>query len=149
MNLSDSAEAKILVVDDTEESIDILVDTLDEQYDISAAMDGATALRIISENPPDLILLDLSLPGMSGLEFLTYLRSNAWTNGIPVVVLTNASDPELIEELYSCGANSYIVKPVCYEDFVVKLAELTMYWSGTVEVPGGSPKVAQETAVLF
>lgn len=98
---------------------------------------------------PDLILLDLTLPGMSGLEFLTYLRSSAVTIGIPVVVLTNTNDAGTIEKLYSCGANSYIVKPVRYEDFVIKLAELTMYWSGTVEVPGGSPKVAQEPAVLL
>ena len=81
MNLDDSAKAKILIVDDTEESIDILVDTLDEQYDISAAMDGTTALRITSENPPDLILLDIMMPGMDGYEVCRKIRENLHCRG--------------------------------------------------------------------
>jgi DNA-binding response OmpR family regulator len=88
------------------------------------------------DNPmPDLIILDLSLPGMNGLEFLEHLRSNQLTAGIPVVVLTNADDPDKIDAVYRQGANSYVIKPVGYDEFVIKLAEMNMYWSGTSEVP--------------
>ncbi len=85
---------------------------------------------------PDLIILDLTLPGMNGLDFLGHLRSNQQTAGIPVVVLTNADDPDKIDAMYRSGANSYVVKPVGYDEFVIKLAEMNMYWSGTSEVPG-------------
>jgi CheY-like chemotaxis protein len=85
---------------------------------------------------PDLIILDLSLPGMSGVEFLEHLRTNTRTAGIPVVVLTTTSDPAEIESAYRKGANSYVVKPSSYDEFVIKLAEMNLYWSGTSEVPG-------------
>lgn len=89
----------------------------------------------IQSSLPDLILLDLSLPKMSGLEFLLRLRANPLTGGIPVVVLTNSDDPTQIDRLYRSGANSYIVKPMKYEDFIIKIAELNMYWFGTSEMP--------------
>jgi two-component system response regulator len=85
---------------------------------------------------PDLIILDLSLPGMNGLEFLEHLRSHRQTSGIPVVVLTNTDDPNEVDEMYRKGANSYVVKPVNYDEFIIKLAEMNMYWSATAEVPG-------------
>ena len=85
---------------------------------------------------PDLIILDLSLPGMDGLEFLEHLRSNCETIAIPVVVLTNTEDPKKIEEVYRKGANSYVVKPLSYDEFVIKLAEMNMYWSNTAATPG-------------
>jgi CheY-like chemotaxis protein len=84
----------------------------------------------------DLIILDLSLPGMPGAEFLEHLRSNQQTAGIPVVVPTNADDPDEIDAVYRKGANSYVIKPVSYDEFIIKLAEMNMYWSGTSEVPG-------------
>lgn len=84
---------------------------------------------------PDLIILDLSLPGMNGLEFLEHLRTNRQTVGIPVVVLSNTNNPGAIDAVYRKGANSYVVKPANYDDFIIKLAEMSMYWSSTSEVP--------------
>ena len=68
--MTDLSGCKVLVVDDTEANIDILVDTLGSDYEISVAMDGETALQDIEEEIPDLILLDIMMPGMSGYEVL-------------------------------------------------------------------------------
>jgi len=84
---------------------------------------------------PDIILLDLGLPGINGYEFLTTLRANNMTKGIPVVVLTTSNQEKEISRAYKAGANSYIVKPASMEEFVIKLAEMSMYWSMTAELP--------------
>jgi two-component system response regulator len=84
---------------------------------------------------PDLILLDLMLPGMGGMEMLKVLKSRAETKSIPVVVLTTSSHDKKIAKAYELGANSYIAKPLAHEDFVIKLAELNMFWSLTAELP--------------
>jgi len=86
-------------------------------------------------SPADLILLDLALPGMNGLTFLKRLKSYHRTRRIPVIVLTISGDEEQIAEAYHLGANSYIVKPMNEEEFIIKLVELSMYWSLTAEVP--------------
>ncbi len=90
---------------------------------------------------PDLIILDLTLPGMDGMEFLEHLRSNRQTAGIPVVVLTNTEDPDKIAEVYRKGANSYVVKSLSHDDFVIKLVEMNMYWSNTAATPGREANV--------
>jgi len=91
---------------------------------------------------PDLILLDLDLPGMSGLTFLRHVRAHEKTKGIPIVVLTSSANEHEIAAAYRYGANSYIVKPVNTEDFIVKLTELNMYWYLTSEVPRPMPAAA-------
>jgi two-component system response regulator len=84
---------------------------------------------------PDMILLDLELPGMNGIEFLRQLRSEPKTRAIPVVILSVTGAEDKIAAAYQAGANSYIVKPATYQDFVIKLAEMNTYWSITAEVP--------------
>lgn len=84
---------------------------------------------------PDLILLDLSLPGMSGLDFLKHLKSEQQTRSIPVVVLSISDQKKQIALAYRLGANSYIVKPDIVDDLIVRLAEMNMYWFGTAEMP--------------
>jgi len=86
---------------------------------------------------PDLILLELDLPGMSGLTFLRRIRAHKKTREVPIVVLTGSTNEHEISAAYRYGANSYIVKPDNTEDFVIKLTELNMYWSLTSEVPRG------------
>ncbi len=95
---------------------------------LPAAGEGSVAL-------PDLILLDLGLPGMSGIEFLRLLRANPVTRPIPVIILTVTGAEDRIAAAYQAGANSYIVKPATYEDFVITLAELNAYWSVTSALP--------------
>ena len=92
--------------------------------------------RTPNDNLPDLIVLDLSLPGMSGLELLRRLKAGESTRGVPVVVFSSSPDPDDIVKAYEAGANSYVVKPGELDDFIIKLAEMTMYWGMTSEVPG-------------
>ncbi|UCG62391.1 MAG: response regulator [Candidatus Zixiibacteriota bacterium] len=97
---------------------------------------GETRAKRKTENPlPDLILLDLMLPGMSGMEMLKILKQQPRTKSIPVIVLTTSSLDSKIDKAYELGANSYIAKPIGHQDFVIKLAELNMFWSVTAELP--------------
>lgn len=84
---------------------------------------------------PDLIILELDLPGMSGLTFLRHVRGHERTRGIPIVVLTSSANQHEISAAYRYGANSYIIKPTNTEDFLIKLTELSMYWHLTSEIP--------------
>ncbi|WP_239670871.1 response regulator [Vibrio variabilis] len=104
-------QAKILIVDDTELNIDVLVETLGEQYDLRVALDGEAALDIASAESLDLILLDIMMPGMDGYEVCTRLKQSSETAMIPVIFLT-AMDREQDEAKgLGLGAVDYITKP--------------------------------------
>lgn len=79
-------------------------------------------------NMPAVIFLDLKLPRIDGLEVLRQIRSDARTCLLPVVILTTSREPEDIREAYSCGANSYIRKPVDFERFLFAIGQLAQYW---------------------
>ncbi|HEY3780869.1 MAG TPA: response regulator [Fimbriimonadaceae bacterium] len=107
---------------------------------VVVARDGAEALQYIlghSTNPsrmPALILLDLKLPKVSGLEVLEKLRSDARTQTLPVVVLSSSDEQRDIEQSYLLGANSYIRKPVDFEEFIDSVRQLGQYWL-TINLP--------------
>lgn len=77
---------------------------------------------------PRLILLDLKMPKINGLEVLKRLKSDVRTKVIPIVLLTSSSEERDIAEGYKLGVNSYIVKPVCFENFVKAVADIGLYW---------------------
>ena len=108
MDLSDFI---VMIVDDTETNIDVLVDTLGDQYDIRVAMDGETALEDIEEEKPDLILLDIMMPGMDGYQVCEILKSNPATRHIPVIFLTAMSDVQDEARGLALGAVDYVAKP--------------------------------------
>jgi len=83
--------------------------------------------KTFSEHPK-IILLDLKMPKVNGLEVLKRVKSDPRTRGIPVVVLTSSSEDPDIKKCYELGANSYIVKPVEFENFAKTVVELGMYW---------------------
>jgi len=105
-------------------------------HDVVVARDGAEAvLWIFTEagtNPlyrtPDLVLLDLKLPKMSGFDVLERIRSDERTKGLPVVILTSSSEHEDIQRSYDTGANSYVRKPVNFSEFVRAVQALGVYW---------------------
>ena len=116
-------EKNILVVDDTESNVDILVDALSEDYDVSVAMDGESALEIVEEEPPDLILLDIMMPDMDGYEVCEKLKSDSNTKAIPIIFLSGATDEASKEKGLALGAIDYITKPIEKNIVLSKLKE--------------------------
>ncbi len=109
-----------------------LANTLVHVWDGEEALDylfarGAFISRN-TENLPRLILLDLKLPKINGLEVLKEIKSNALTCQIPVVVLTSSKEECDVVDSYKLGVNSYIVKPVDFTRFVAAVKEIGMYW---------------------
>jgi len=109
--MNPSSQCTILIVDDTEENVDILLSTLGEFYDISVAIDGESALEILENTTPDLILLDIMMPGISGYEVCEWLKRETRTLKIPVIFLTALGEAESEEYGLSLGAVDYITKP--------------------------------------
>ena len=107
----DFSDFIIMIVDDTETNIDILVDTLGDHYDVRVAMDGETALEDIGEEKPDLILLDIMMPGMDGYQVCEVLKSNPETRGIPVIFLTAMNEVQDEARGLALGAVDYVTKP--------------------------------------
>ena len=105
---------------------------------IQVVRDGAEALDFIfcegvhsqrnAEDGPKVILLDLKLPKVDGLDVLRRLKSDPRTKFIPTVILTSSKEQNDVVESYSLGVNSYIVKPVNFETFVTAVQQLGMYW---------------------
>ncbi len=109
----------ILIVDDTPENIDGLVGMLKNNYKIMAALDGEKALKIaFGDNPPDLILLDIMMPGMNGYQVCRQLKQNKAAQGIPVIFVTAKKGVEDQTKGFDLGAVDYITKP--FEPSVVK-----------------------------
>ncbi len=99
--------------------------------------DGAEAVDFILErgkysggisSRPKLILLDIKLPKVDGIEILRHLKANEKTKKIPVVILTSSKENQDIQTCYDLGANSYIVKPVDFDSFAQAVADVGMYW---------------------
>lgn len=99
---------------------------------IRVARDGAEAIEHLfgatSRRLPDLILLDLKLPKVNGLEVLQKIRQEPSTRALPVVVLTSSDEERDIVESYNLGANSYIRKPVDFDEFIDAIKQLGLYW---------------------
>jgi len=106
------SKSSVLVVDDTETNIDILVETLGDTYDVSVAMDGESALEIVASDPPDLILLDIMMPGMDGYEVCRRLKADDKTNHIPVVFVTAMDQVTDETKGFELGAADFITKPI-------------------------------------
>lgn len=105
-------KATILVVDDTPENIDILVGVLGEDYKVRVAIDGSKAIQLAAKTQPDLILLDVMMPGMSGYEVCQHIKQDPLTAHIPVIFVTAMSEDRDETRGFQLGAVDYITKPV-------------------------------------
>jgi len=134
-------EIEILIVEDNPDDLEMTVRALRKAHlanHIQVVRDGAEALEFIFahgsyadrkvENGPKVILLDLKLPKVDGLEVLRRVKTDPRTKVIPVVVLTSSKELPDVSECYKLGVNSYIVKPVNFERFAAAVSELGMYW---------------------
>ena len=138
----------ILLVEDNEDHAELTLRALRSNNlinEVYVVKDGEEALDFVyhrgkyadvKEFPlPGLILLDISLPKVSGLEVLETLKGDPQLKVIPVIMLTTSEREEEIARSYAGGANSYVTKPVDFEEFVKKITEIKLYWTITNSLP--------------
>jgi len=134
-------EIDVLLVEDNKNDAELTIRALKKKKVINHIVhvkDGVSAIDFLFgkgefENrdthiQPRIILLDLKMPRIDGMEVLQQIKGNDLTKKIPVVVLTSSKESPDIKKAYALGANSYIVKPVDFEGFAAAIAEVGMYW---------------------
>ena len=119
MNL-DKKNSKILIVDDNPVNIDFLVELLKE-YDARTVLDGPSAIEAVEEERPDVILLDISMPGMDGFEVCETLKASPRGKDIPVIFLSASHDTESIVRAFDVGGVDYISKPYNTQEVLIRL----------------------------
>jgi CheY-like chemotaxis protein len=127
----------ILLVEDNPVDLDLTIRAFSLSNltnPITVARDGEEALEFIQrweqgESVPVVILLDLKLPKVDGLEVLKTIKSHPDFKAIPIVVLTSSGETSDVETAYKLGANSYIVKPVDFEKFIEVAKQIELYWN--------------------
>jgi CheY-like chemotaxis protein len=140
----------ILLVEDNADDIELAVHALREEKlanGITIARDGEEALDVIFQRtgadagrlPPRLILLDLKLPKVDGLEVLRALKSDPRTQAIPVVVMTSSKEERDLVESYKLGVNAYVQKPVGFDAFRSIVKELGLFWLVINQTPPPQP----------
>lgn len=134
-------EVEILLVEDNPNDAELTLRALKKNKlanNVFHAKDGESALHYIFaegahsgrivENTPKVILLDLKLPKVNGIEVLERIKADERTKNIPVVVLTSSREDSDLNRCYELGVNSYIVKPVEFESFIKAVSDLGFYW---------------------
>ncbi len=133
----DFGEVDILLVEDNPQDVELTLRALKRHNlanRVQVAKDGAEALALLFDTDEALIgnlkviLLDLKLPKVGGLEVLQKIKADARTRSIPVVVLTSSLEDRDIRDCYKLGVNSYVVKPVEFDKFAHAVAQLGFYW---------------------
>ncbi|BEL06289.1 response regulator [Actinoplanes sichuanensis] len=128
---------KILLIDDSPDDVALTLRALNKNNITNAvdiASDGEEAIRYLfpADGQPDtlpaLVLLDLNMPKVSGLEVLRHIRDDPRTRYLPVVVLTTSTEERDIVNTYDLGANSFVRKPVAFDEFLEAVRVLGMYW---------------------
>ena len=131
----------ILLVEDNPRDAELTLRALKKHNlanNVFVAVDGAEALDFFfckgrftersKTSPPKVVLLDLKLPKVSGLEVLRIIKKDPITSHIPIVVVSSSREEPDIVEAYALGANSYVVKPVDFEQFINAMSSLGLYW---------------------
>ncbi|WP_297798634.1 response regulator [uncultured Eudoraea sp.] len=110
---------------------------LDEKHTLIQANNGEEALKILKENNlPDIILLDLNMPRMNGIEFLQILKKDPLLKYLPTVILTTSENRTDLLECYKTGIAGYVIKPLKYDDYEDKLMKVISYWQVNELVKG-------------
>lgn len=141
---------RILLVEDDPRDIELTLTALAENNlanEVVVVRDGAEALdflryeggyQIRRKGNPAVILLDLKLPKVDGLQVLREIRSDNALKTIPVCILTSSREERDLIESYNLGVNAYVVKPVGFKEFVTVVQEIGLFWAVINEVPPGS-----------
>lgn len=113
------------------------ISKLPTKHQIIEAKNGEEAIQKLQEQPlPDLVLLDLNMPRMSGIEFLTYLKGNDKLCYLPTVILTTSENRSDLLTCFEIGIAGYVIKPLKYEDYEEKLRRVFEYWEISELVKG-------------
>ena len=139
MNINETVE--ILLVEDNPNDVELTMRALKKNHlanKVLVVTDGAQALDFIFRtgaytgrgvaNNPKIVLLDLKLPKVNGIEVIRKIKSDKETKAIPIVVLTSSEEEKDVTESYGLGVNSYIVKPVDFTKFAQVVADAGLYW---------------------
>jgi two-component system response regulator len=139
--MNSSIIVDVLLVEDNPQDAELAIRALKKQKlanQIETVQDGAEAIDFLfcrgkyhtreMSNGPQVVLLDLKLPKVSGLEVLKAMKQDERTRFIPVVVVTSSREDPDIKEAYSLGANSYVVKPVEFNEFMKAMSQVGLYW---------------------
>jgi DNA-binding response OmpR family regulator len=147
-----STLGRILLIEDDPKDVELTLTALEEYHlanEVVVARDGEEALDYLyrrgtfaerSNDNPAVLLLDLKLPKVDGLEVLQQVKSNEKLKVIPVVVLTSSHEEKDMVASYRLGVNAYVVKPVDFHEFVNAIKELGVFWAIINEPPPGSMK---------
>lgn len=123
----------LLIEDDTIEVMKFIkvIDTLNLKHQVIESRNGEEALEILENTKqlPDIIVLDLNMPKVNGIEFLSSLKSNTGLQYIPTIILTTSNNPKDILECYKIGIAGYILKPLKYEEYATRIEKMLEYWS--------------------
>ena len=145
----------ILLVEDDKRDLELTLIALERSQlanEVVALRDGAQALDYLlregdhadrEEGNPAVILLDLKLPKVTGLEVLEAIKANPSLRSVPVVMLTSSQEESDVLRSYQLGVNAYVVKPVAFDRFVSAISELGVFWAVLNEPPPGSLKTAR------
>src|SRR5919199_3906520 len=143
---------RILLVEDSPNDIELILAVLSENRlanEVVVVRDGEEALdylyrrgvfKLRMEGDPVVVLLDLKLPKIDGLEVLAQLKSDSQLRIIPVVVLTSSRKEQDLISSYNLGVNAYVVKPVDFHEFVDAIKELGLFWAVVNQPPPGSTR---------
>ncbi len=141
-------ECEILIIEDNPNDAELIVRSLKKNNllnNVNVIYDGEDAMEYLFNqkkadetrlfDPPKVILLDLKLPKISGLEILEAIKSDETLRKIPVVVVTSSKEDPDIDRAYELGVNSYVVKPINFNEFIDTLSQIGIYWLAINEKP--------------
>jgi CheY-like chemotaxis protein len=139
------SQLEILLVEDNPQDAELAIRALKKAMPLSRLVhvcDGQAALDFLlgssegeRRRPPKVVLLDLKLPKVGGLEVLRAIRSNEHTKLLPVVIMTSSREDSDVAQAYQLGANSFIVKPVDFENFLEVVSNMGSYWIHLNQAP--------------
>lgn len=141
---------RILLVEDDHKDVELILSALAENRlanEVLVVRDGEEALdylyrraqfRLRRPGNPAVVLLDLKLPKIHGLDVLKQIKSDEKLKSVPVVVLTSSTEAPDLEQSYQLGVNAYVVKPVDFAQFVTALKQIGLFWAVINEPPPGS-----------
>ena len=147
---------RILLAEDNPQDVELTLTALDEHNlanEVVVVNDGAEALDYLyrrgkfamrADNDPAVVLLDLKMPKVDGLEVLRTIKKDDKLKTIPLVILTSSREEKDLVESYKLGVNAYVVKPVNFQQFIEAVKELGAFWAVVNEPPPGSVRKAKK-----